>query len=299
MARTSTHFVHRWTRGLIVADGGWSTLLHARGLGPQGPAELANLTHPQMVLSLARDYVAAGVQVLTTHSFAANRFMFERFGATQDPNAVCEAAARIARQAVGDRPIKIGGCIGPSGRILAMREADETELTQAFASQAQALARGGVDFLVLETFSELAEMLLALRAVKEATGLPAVASFSFDSGPQRTQTVLGLEAAAAAESLTQAGADAIGMNCGGGAAHALPAVVALRANTSLPVWVKPSAGLPDLEAGRAVYHTTPDEFTAAVAPLLDAGVNVIGGCCGVGPEAIRRLAAIVARRRRG
>jgi 5-methyltetrahydrofolate--homocysteine methyltransferase len=118
---------------------------------------------------------------------------------------------------------------------------------------------------------------------------------SFDAGPQRTRTMMGAQAGECATALEDAGADIIGCNCGSGINHVLPAVVALRAATSLPLWVKPNAGLPELEDGRAVWKQTPEEFAGFVPQLLDAGANIIGGCCGSGPEHIRRVAKVVAR----
>jgi len=176
-----------------------------------------------------------------------------------------------------------------------VREATPEQLTPLFAEQAEALAAGGADAIVLETFSELAEILLALRAVKDATGLPVIASMSFDSGPQRTRTMMGAQAGECATALEDAGADVIGCNCGSGINYVLPAVVALRAATPLPLWVKPNAGMPELEDGRAVWKQTPEEFAAYVPQIVDAGANIIGGCCGSGPEHVLRVAAVVAR----
>lgn len=294
--------------GVALADGGWSTLLRARG-ADDVPSEAVSVAAPQFVEALAREYVAAGVQFLSTHTFAANRFAWARYAGRSDGPAdliaVNKAAVKIARKAARDSETLIAGTIGPSGRILAVREATEEELAAGFIEQARALASAGVDLFLLETFSELSEILVALRAVKEAADKPVIASLSFDSGPQRTRTLAGVEAAEAAAALSEAGADLIGCNCGAGVAHALPAVVALRGNTSRPIWVKPSAGVPDLDDGRPVYSTTPDEFVSQVSTLIEAGANVIGGCCGVGPEHIRKLAGLVegrrrtARRRRG
>lgn len=288
-----------WLRETVrVADGGWSTQLQMRGVPGAAPAELANLAHPQTVVTLGREYVEAGAQFLTTNTFAANRLTLEKHRLDANVRELNRRGAELARQAAEGGAIVVVGSIGPSGRILAVREAREEDLRPMFAEQAEALAAGGVDAIVLETFSELAEILLALRVVKEATGLPVIASMSFDSGPQRTQTVMGAAAEDCARALDEAGADVVGCNCGGGIATVLPAVVALRAATARPLWVKPNAGLPDVEDGLAVYRQTPEMFAATVPTLLDAGVNVIGGCCGTGPEHIRRLAAMVAHRRR-
>lgn len=284
--------------GITVADGGWSTILQARGVPPAVPAELANLTHPHLVEQLARDYVAAGARFITTNTFSANRFLFERKRIDQDWRAVNRRGAELSRSAIAGSGALVAGSIGPSGKILAVKEAREEELAAVFAAQAEALAEGGADLIVLETFSELAEILVALEAVRKATALPVIASMSFDSGPQRTRTMMGARAEDCATALTEAGADAVGCNCGTGIATILPAVVALRAHTRLPLWVKPNAGLPELEDGRVVYRQTPDEFGQHVPVLLDAGANIIGGCCGTGPEHIRRVAALVHSRGR-
>ncbi len=283
---------------VYVADGGWSTQLHQRGLPPTAMAEVANLTHPEAVLALGRAYVEAGAEFITTNTFGANRLNLER---RRIPHTVADLnrrGAELAREAIGKRAALVAGSIGPSGKMLAVQEIKPDELVPVFAEQAVALKNGGADIIVLETFSEVAEILLALRAVKDATGLPVIASMSFDSGPQRTRTMMGTQAGDCAAALEDAEADAVGFNCGGGIQFALPAVVALRAATSLPLWVKPNAGLPELEDGRAVWKQTPDEFGGYVPQILDAGANILGGCCGSGPEHIRRVAALAARRRR-
>ncbi len=283
---------------VTVADGGWSTQLQARGVPAAAPAELANLTHPHLVTALAREYVAAGARFITTNTFAANAPAFARHGNDFDLAEINRRGAELAREAVGDSGALVAGSIGPSGKILAVGEARPETLREAFAAQAAALAEGGADLIVLETFSELAEILIALEAARTATGLPVIASMSFDSGPQRTRTMMGVKAEESAAALQENGAAAVGCNCGVGIATILPAVVALRAHTRLPLWVKPNAGLPELEQGRAVYKQTPEEFGKHVPTLLDAGANILGGCCGTGPEHIARVAALVDAHRR-
>lgn len=283
--------------GPAVADGSWSTELQRRGVPPNVPAELANLTQPQVVAALAREYVLAGATILSTNTFGAQRFNFARRGLTEDPAEVARHGATIARNVAAGKA-RVGGSIGPSGKIMLLGEAPEPELRASFAAHAAALADGGVDFILLETFSEMAELMLAIDAVRGVTPLPIVASVSFDSGPQRTHTMMGVAAEEAARQLEAAGAAAVGCNCGAGVETILPAVVALRANTKLPVWVKPNAGLPDLIDGRPVYSVGIDEFAEYIPALLDAGANIVGGCCGVGPEHIKRIAAVVASRGR-
>jgi methionine synthase I (cobalamin-dependent) len=282
---------------VTVADGGWSTQLWQRGVPMDSLPELANVIHPEIVLGLGRAYVQAGSRFITTNTFAANRYAIERRGAPATVAQLNEAGARLARQAVEGSEALVAGSIGPSGKILVVHEATEAELAIVFEEHAQALAAGGVDVIVLETFSELAEIMVALRAA-QSTGLPVIASMSFDSGPQRTRTIMGAAAEECAAALEEAGAAVIGCNCGSGAAHVLPAVVALRGATRMPLWVKPNAGLPDLEDGRPVYRQTPEDFAQTVPTLIEAGANIIGGCCGTGPEHIRRVAAIVGSRNR-
>jgi methionine synthase I (cobalamin-dependent) len=282
---------------VTVADGAWATRLMERGWPPSRPSELANLESPDVVLEAAHAYLDAGARVLTTNTFGANRLALDRRGSRADVGLVNRKGAALARQAAGDRAWVVGS-IGPSGRMLLVKETTPEALTPVFTEQAEALAEGGVDALVLETFTELEELLVALAAVKAATKLPVIASMSFDSGPQRAQTSMGAAADQCATTLEQAGADLIGCNCGAGIATILPAVVALRGGTNKPLWVKPSAGLPDLVEGHPVYHVTPDEFIAHVPTLLEAGANIIGGCCGVGPEHIQRLAKLVGARRK-
>ncbi len=283
---------------IAVADGGWSTQLQARGVPADAPAELANLTHPHLVTALAHEYAAAGARFITTNTFAANALAFARHGGDHDLAEINRRGASLAREAAAGSGALVAGSIGPSGKILAINEARPEVLHEAFATQAAALAEGGADLIVLETFSELAEILVALEAVRGTTGLPVIASMSFDSGPQRTRTMMGAKAEECAAALEEAGADAVGCNCGAGVATILPAVVALRAHTRLPLWVKPNAGLPELEEGRAVYKQTPDEFGKHVPTLLDAGANILGGCCGTGPAHIARIAALVRSHKR-
>ncbi len=282
--------------GTTVADGGWSTRLQMRGLPTDVMAETANLTHPELVIELGRAYLDAGARFITTNTFAANRWNLARRRVQASAAELNRRGAELACEAIGDRDALVAGSIGPSGKILAVRETTPEQLAPLFEEQARALAAGGADVIVLETFSETAELLLALKAVRDAAGLPVVASMSFDSGPQRTRTMMGAKAEDCAAALEDAGADVIGCNCGSGIEHILPAVVALRAHTSRPLWVKPNAGVPELEDGHAVYRQTPEEFGAYVLPILDAGANIVGGCCGTGPEHIKRVAALVARR---
>lgn len=282
--------------GVTVADGGWSTQLVIRGFPADGMAESANLTHPELVQRLAREYVEAGARFITTNTFSANQFALERHDLLAKLAEINEQGAALAKSAVGDQAV-VAGSLGPSGKILAVKEISEDALAAAVATQAKALAAGGADAIVLETYSEPAEILLCLRTVKEVTDLPVICTMSFDAGPQRTRTMMGARAEECAAALDDAGADVIGCNCGTGIEHVLPAAVALRGGTSKPLWIKPNAGMPELEDGKPVWKQTPETYASFVPQLIDAGANVIGGCCGSGPEHIAKVAQVVAKRR--
>jgi len=198
---------------VVVSDGAWGTLLDARGVSPGACREEWNISHPDVVESVAADYVRAGSQIILTNTFTGNRFALAKHGLGERAAELSEAGARISKKAAGTKA-KVFGSIGPSGRMVLMEEVSEDELYEAFREQAVALAAGGADAIVCETMTELAEILVAIRAVKENTNLPVVASMTFDSGPDQTRTVMGVSARQAAVKLTEAGADIIGGCCG-------------------------------------------------------------------------------------
>lgn len=280
----------------ILADGSWSSILRQRGLPVDVPqAEGMNVAAPALVRNLAAEYVKAGVQVLSTNTFAANRAMLHE-ELRKDLRAINRAGAELCREAIGDEAIMLCGTVGPSGKIVAVNEASEDELEGLFSEAAQGLVDGGVEAFLLETFSEIAEALIAIRAVRNVADLPVIASFSFDSGTQRTQTNSGDTATDVGEKLRDAGLFAVGTNCGAGAAHALPALVALHSAFEGLVFARPSGGFPELADDRSTYNVNPKDFVDDALELAEAGANIIGGCCGVGPDAIAQLGKALNRR---
>src|SRR5690606_26457997 len=175
-------------------------------------------------------------QIILTNTFGANRFVLERHGRGDQVAAFSRAGAEISRRAAGDRA-HVFGSIGPSGKILMLGEVDAAELEEAFRLQAQALAEGGVDGLVVETMTELAEAVAVVRAAK-TTGLPVAACMTYDSGKDRTSTMMGVAPEQAVKALTEAGADIIGCNCGIGIENYIEVCRRLRAATDKPIWVK-------------------------------------------------------------
>ena len=274
--------------GPVLTDGAWGTELQARGLAPGEFPDAWNLTRPDAVGEVARAYVDAGSRIILTNTFGGNRFRLADAGLDGRVEEINRRGAEISRDAARARA-RVFASMGPTGKVLGAGEVDSGEVRAAFAEQAEALAQGGADAIVIETMSDLQEAGLAVAAAL-ATGLPVVACMVFDSGRDKDRTMSGVRPEEAARALTEAGADVIGANCGHGIEGFVAICRRLRAATDRPLWIKPNAGLPELADGRAVYRTTPGEFAGFVPALVEAGAGFVGGCCGTGPEFIRALA---------
>jgi len=270
--------------GTVITDGGWGTLLQARGLKPGACPDAWNLEHPERVEEVARAYVEAGSRVIITNTFGANRFVLERFGLAEKAIELNAAGVAISKRAAGDRA-RVFASVGPSGVMLMMREVEPEELQAAFAEQTAAMAGAGADGIVIETMADPEEARLAVAAAR-ATGLPVVACMTFDTGPDLDRTMMGTTPEQAAKLLSEAGADVVGSNCGQGIARFAEICARLGSATDLPVWIKANAGLPELVDGETVYRQTPEEFAGYVPALIEAGASFIGGCCGTTPEFI-------------
>lgn len=268
--------------GPLIADGAWGTELQARGLNPGASPDTWNLTHPDRVEAVARAYVEAGSQVILTNTFRANVVAMEG-----DLDAINREGVAISKNAAAGKAL-VFASIGPTGKLLMAGEITEDQAHAAFARQAESLAAAGADALLVETMSDIQEALLAVAAAK-STGLPVIASFAFDSGKKKDRTMTGATPEAVAAAMVEAGADAVGANCGVGVEYAAPVCRRLRAACALPIWVKPNAGLPKMEGSDIRYDTSAEFFASHYAGLLDAGASFVGGCCGSTPAFVHAL----------
>ncbi len=273
--------------GPVLTDGAWGTQMQARGLEVGACPDEWNLSNPQAVEEVARAYVDAGSQVIITNTFGATRFCLARHSLEDKVVEINRAGAEISRRAAGDRA-KVFASMGPSGVMLMMGEASADELRDAFVVQAQALAEGGADALVIETMSDPAEAKLAVEAAR-TTGLPVVACMVFDSGEDHDRTMMGTTPEEAVRTLAEAGADCIGSNCGQGIEGFLPICRRLHEATDRPLWIKANAGLPKVVDGETVYTQTPKGFADHVPGLIEGGASFVGGCCGTSPEFIQAV----------
>jgi len=274
-------------RGTVVTDGAWGTELQSLGLPAGEIPDLWNLARPELVERVARSYVEAGSDVILTNTFRSNRIALGELAGQVSIEELNRAGVGISRRAARGQA-RVFATIGPSGKLLITGQVDEPTLSLAFREQVRALTEAGADGLVVETMTDLTEARLAVDAAV-ATGLPVVACMVFDSGKQRDRTMMGVTVAQAAETLAASGAHVVGANCGIGVEHALPVCRALRAATTLPIWIKPNAGLPELAGGKTIYRTEAATFAAYVPDLVAAGANFIGACCGSTPAFVAAI----------
>ena len=274
--------------GLMISDGAWGTQLQARGLASGTTPDTWNLTHAEQVESVARAYVEAGSQVILTNTFRANAVAMHS-STEAELDAINRAGVAISKRAAGKQAL-VFASIGPTGKILMSGEIGADQVTDAFAAQAQSLAAAGADALLIETMSDIEEARLAVEAARR-TGLPVLASFAFDSGKNKDRTMMGATPEVVAAAMAEAGADAVGANCGVGVELSVPICKRLCAACDLPVWIKPNAGLPTIEGTAIHYATSAEYFASHYAALAEAGASFVGSCCGSTPDFIRALVA--------
>lgn len=266
--------------GPIILDGGMGTLLQARGLGAGSSPELAALEHADWLEDIHRSYVSSGSQIIYTNTFGANREKLRPTGRSVEE--VVAASLRAARRAAGDRAL-VALDVGPIGQLL--QPIGTLGFEEAVGIFAQIIAAGAdADLIAIETMTDLQECRAALLAAKEHSSLPVLVSLSYEEGGR---TFLGCSPAAAALTLEGLGADVIGINCSLGPREMPELVKELTRWTTLPIAVKPNAGLPDPQSGG--YDITAQEFAVALADLTELGVKLYGGCCGTDPQYISLL----------
>ncbi len=279
-----------------VTDGAWGTQLQKQGLPAGSPPEVWNALNPSAVEAVASAYVAAGSDVIITNTFGANKFIFESHAIESRVPELAEKGVLISRKAAGARPgVKVFASIGPSGKIVMMGETNPNEILAAFAEAAEACSFGGADAILLESFAELDELAIALRAVKRACDLPVVASMTFGSGADKTVTMMGNKPSELAAMAVREGASAVGANCGVGPESYVRVAAMLREACDLPIWIKANAGLPTVSREGTVFPMGPMEFADFVPRLVEAGANFIGGCCGTTPDHIRAVCKALGR----
>ena len=285
---TDAHLVEALAgRAYLLFDGGMGTLVQAAGLHTvHAVPDLLNLTHPEAILAIQRQYVEAGADCITTNTFNTNRLKLANAGAT-----VAEVYAAAAANARAAGAPLVAGDIGPTGALLEpLGTLTFDEAFDIFSEQACAAEAAGCDLIVVETMADLLEAKAAVLAAVESTALPVFATMTFG---EDGRTFLGTTPAIAATTLSALGASAVGLNCSLGPTELAPLVGELAPHDRALVMAQPNAGLPRIQDGETVFDVGPNEFAQAMEAILDAGATVIGGCCGTTPDHIAALRALI------
>jgi 5-methyltetrahydrofolate--homocysteine methyltransferase len=273
---------------ILVADGATGTMLQKAGL-PHGVApERWNLENPDAVSTLYRAYIEAGSDIILTNTFGGSHIRLERDGLGEQCAAINRSAASLAREAAGEKAIVFGD-IGPTGQLLEpMGPLSYADAVEAFAQQAGALAEGGADAILIETMSDLNEAKAAVDGAHKATKLPIIVTFSFDT---RGRTMMGLRPALAAREIWAMGVAVVGANCGRTLTETLAAIQEMHQSVPEAVLMaKPNAGLPHADGSDLVYDVTPEIMADYARQFANAGIKILGACCGSTPEHIRAMA---------
>jgi len=278
---------------ILLSDGAMGTELQKRGMKSGACPEELNVTYPEIIQAIHKDYYDAGSDIVETNSFGGSRarLMFH-----QMENRVKEFAIAAAKNAKAVCPAGkfVAGSVGPTAQILEpLGDLSESQAYDYFAEVSEVLAEGGADILFVETMMSIEEAEIAVRAAKEKTNLPVSATMTFEAGAAGLRTMWGVDVQTAVTRLTDAGADIIGSNCGKGFDEMIEVVKEMRPLTKLPILAQANAGLPEIVNGVNTYKEIPAIISPKAKQLLELGVNIIGGCCGTCPDHIRELRKII------
>ena len=285
------------SEGPVIADGGMGTMLIALGLERGASPELWNVERPDDVRRVHWGYIQAGAQIILTNSFGGNRLRLEMHGLAERVAELNIAAARLARAEAdaAERPVAVGGSIGPTGRMLApMGDLQYADAVIVFEEQVRALAEGGIDVCWVETMSDLEEVRAAVEGCRNAApDLPVVSTMTFDT---RGRTMMGVTPENALEALRGLDVVALGANCGRGPDELEEAIAKMHsADSAVTLIAKANAGVPHMEGDLAVYDATPDVMASYAVRVHGLGARIIGACCGSTPDHIRAIAQALGR----
>ncbi|MBP7506276.1 MAG: homocysteine S-methyltransferase family protein [Prolixibacteraceae bacterium] len=279
---------------ILISDGAWGTFLQRMGLRPGECPESWNLLHPEKVFEIAKSYIVAGSDMIETNSFGGNKFKLQHYGLENKVEILNKEAAAISRKAAGiDKHVL--GSIGPTGKIMLIDDITTDEFYDCFKEQAIALEKGGADALVVETMSDIEEAKAAVLACKENTSCEVICTMTFDkTGENEFHTMMGISPSEMVEAMIEAGADIIGANCGNGMENMIGITEQIRrVNKTIPILIHANAGAPVYINNETLFLETPDVTASYVKSLINAGANIIGGCCGTTPDHIAKIFQVV------
>jgi 5-methyltetrahydrofolate--homocysteine methyltransferase len=281
-----------------LCDGAMGTQLMLAGLEQGNCGEEWNVSHPERVLAIQRRYTQAGAECIITNTFGGSRIMLNRHSNGDRAVELNKAGVAIARQSFEGREGYVLGDIGPFGGLMEpFGEFTAAQVQGAFEEQAGALVDAGADAIIIETQTGLEELAIGINAAKTAGAPCVIGSMAYDVTLDGStfRTMMGIEPERAAEFMEDNGANVVALNCGTGMdmEHALAAVGRYKSACSLPVMVQPNAGKPKLINMKVIYDETPEQMVKGLLPLLEAGANIVGSCCGSTPEHTRAFRRVM------
>lgn len=287
---TRIALTERLKQGVFFLDGAMGTQLFEAGAAAGCCNDYLNIESPDIVRTVHQKYFDAGVDAVITNTFGANALSLKRHGYEDKAFEINRAAAKLAREVVGEDQYVIGD-IGPCGDFLEpLGMVKEDELKAAFAEQAKGLADGGVDGFIIETMTAMDEIQVAIEAVQSVSDRPIFVSLAYDPAGDAARTMMGVSPAQAVEVLAPLGITALGFNCGtldmDGYVRLAEAYALALKGTNVLLLAEPNAGKPELEGDRAVYKLSPADYAKSLVQIRDAGAMILGGCCGTSPAHI-------------
>src|ERR1700735_3837367 len=276
----------RLKQGPVLCDGAMGTLLYSKGVFINRCYDELNLSQPDLIRAIHHEYLQAGAEIIETNTFGANSFRLARHSLADKVGELNHVGARLPREAGKSFDVWVAGSVGPLGtRIEPLGKTSFEEARQAFREQIEALAEGGVDMLMLETFGYLEELHQALLAAQDVGAkLPLIVQVTID---EDGNCLDGSDPETFTPRLEEWGADVIGCNCSVGPVAMLDAIERVRALTSLPLAAQPNAGIPRSVEGRNIYLCSPEYMASYARKFVAAGARIVGGCCGTTPDHIR------------
>ena len=288
MTESTEQFLLRLGQRPLLLDGGLGSMFIAAGLEAGRAPERWTVDHPDRVTAVHRQYVEAGSDIIHTTTFGGSPPKLADAGLAGRCREVNMAAVRLAREATAGHATLVAGDVGPTGKLFApMGDATEQQLREAFAEQVGAMAEAGVDLISIETMYDLREALVAVEAARE-TGLPVLASMTFDAKKRGFFTMVGDRLVPSLIALCEAGAHAVGCNCSVQPEQMLAMIEEAFQSVTAPLIAQPNAGQPrPTPAGEIVYDAEPEPFASDLVRMVRQGARLVGGCCGSTPEFIR------------
>ncbi|HDZ11489.1 MAG TPA: bifunctional homocysteine S-methyltransferase/methylenetetrahydrofolate reductase [Bacteroidetes bacterium] len=274
----------------MVADGAMGTALYGRGIPFSRSFEELNLSNPELVKDIHRGYASAGAELHETNTFGANRIRLAPHGLDRLVSEINRAGVKIAREAVGGEKWLLGS-VGPLGKILKpVGKIDPEEAREIFREQIAALVEGGVDLIILETFTDLREITQALLAAKDVDDVPVIAQMTFT---EEGKSLMGDKPAEVVRKLRELGAEIVGANCSVGPQGIYEIMEIMAQADAGYLSAMPNAGMPKMIEGWYMYLSSPEYMAQYARRTVEIGVNIIGGCCGTTPEHIRQIREMV------